>query len=164
MLLSYWSWSCLPVGGTMAGWGIPVGCMPDGPSISEWGNLEEEDRHESLVRSEKCESGGGQRGRRAWKREQTYLVSTALESIKAFWVDQALPPALWLMFTLRAELKMSDFFLWIQQWCKNVPPLEGVLALPTKRLADQKKTPSHLDVLCGVKKIHFPLHPYQFKS
>lgn len=25
----------------MAGWGIPVGCMPDGPSIREWGNLTE---------------------------------------------------------------------------------------------------------------------------
>lgn len=33
MPLSYCSCSCLPVGGTMAGWGIPVGCMPDGPSI-----------------------------------------------------------------------------------------------------------------------------------
>ena len=39
MLLSYCSCSCLPEGGTMAGWGIPVGCMPDGPSIREWGNL-----------------------------------------------------------------------------------------------------------------------------
>lgn len=33
MPLSYWSCSCLPVGGTMAGWGMPVGCMPDGPSM-----------------------------------------------------------------------------------------------------------------------------------
>lgn len=39
MPLSYWSCSCLPEWGTMAGWGIPVGCMPDGPSIREWGNL-----------------------------------------------------------------------------------------------------------------------------
>lgn len=28
----------------MAGWGIPVGCMPDGPSIREWENLVEEER------------------------------------------------------------------------------------------------------------------------
>ena len=27
--------SCLMAGLTMAGWGIPVGCIPDGPSIRE---------------------------------------------------------------------------------------------------------------------------------
>lgn len=54
MPLSYWSCSCLPVGGTMAGWGIPVGCMPDGPSIREWGNLVE----------------GKEQTRRVWRRPE----------------------------------------------------------------------------------------------
>lgn len=33
----------------MAGWGIPVGCMPEGPSIREWGNLMETKEEEDGV-------------------------------------------------------------------------------------------------------------------
>lgn len=52
----------MPVGGTIAGWGIPVGCMPVGPSIREWGNLTEvtrvrEDRKKRMTkRKEKVRS------------------------------------------------------------------------------------------------------------
>lgn len=55
MPLSYWSWSCLPEGGTIAGCGIPVGCIPDGPSMREWGNLEEEaDRRRESRKEVEC--------------------------------------------------------------------------------------------------------------
>jgi len=62
---SYWSYSCLPVWGTMAGWGIPVGCMPDGPSIREWGNL-----------VEVKEGGGGERGETQMNRSSDKVLAS----------------------------------------------------------------------------------------
>lgn len=65
----------------MAGWGIPVGCMPVGPSIREWGNLTEETRVEEdrktrrqreKVSSEERVESGGVGGRRVSKQERGF--------------------------------------------------------------------------------------------
>lgn len=97
MPLSYCSCSCLPVGGTMAGWGIPVGCMPDGPSMREWGNLVEVERNRreerkseedrKWVSSEEWVESGGLRGRRASKQEWRFGKRWASKRKKSLQVD-----------------------------------------------------------------------------
>lgn len=88
MLLSYCSCSCLPVGGTMAGWGIPVGCMPDGPSISEWENLvqgkkKKKKKAEERGWGDKAEKGGGGWQKRWVHRDALRIGGGRAVSIKA---------------------------------------------------------------------------------
>lgn len=61
----------------MAGWGIPVGCMPVGPSIREWGNLKTQgwrrtERVSSEKRVESLGRWGGQGGQQVSKQEQGF--------------------------------------------------------------------------------------------